>query len=111
LGGAQQRDPKSPYEPKRLFSHFVLCYGYHMAKLVYNIEPASPSMISSLDRHCLTRVPDGSSNIVPARSKLNRILEGDERGLMQSLRNLYDRGVQKPTEGRHQAPQPASWTQ
>jgi hypothetical protein len=68
-----------------------------MAKLVYNIEPASPSMISSLDRHCLTRVPDGSSNIVIARSHLNRILEGDERGLMQSLRNLYDRGVQKPT--------------
>lgn len=68
-----------------------------MAKLVYNIEPASPSMISSLDRHCLTRVPDGSSNIVPARSHLNRILEGDKNGLMQSLRNFYDRGVQKPT--------------
>ena len=69
----------------------------HMAKLVYNIEPASPSMISALDRHCLTRVPDGSSNIVPARSHLNRILEGDKNGLMQSLRNFYDRGVQKPT--------------
>lgn len=67
-----------------------------MAKLVYNIEPASPSMISSLDRHCLTRVPDGSSNIVPDRSVQNRILEGDERGLMQSLRNLYERGVKKP---------------
>lgn len=66
-------------------------------KLVYNIEPASPSMISSLDRHCLTRSPDGSSNIVTARSHLNRILEGDERGLMQSLKNLYARGVQKPT--------------
>jgi hypothetical protein len=74
-----------------------LCYVYHMAKLVYNIEPASPSMISSLDRHCLTRTPDGSSNIVTARSHLNRILEGDERGLMQSLKNLYARGVQKPT--------------
>jgi len=68
-----------------------------MAKLVYNIEPASPSMISSLDRHCLTRTPDGSSNIVTARSHLNRILEGDERGLMQSHKNLYARGVQKPT--------------
>lgn len=66
-------------------------------KLVYNIEPASPSMISSLDRHCLTRSPDGSSNIVKVRSHLNRILEGDERGLMQSLKNLYARGVQKPT--------------
>ena len=55
-------------------------------------------MISSLDRHCLTRTPDGSSNIVTARSHLNRILEGDERGLMQSLKNLYARGVQKPTE-------------
>lgn len=68
-----------------------------MAKLVYNIEPASPSMISSLDRHCLTRVPDGSSNIVTERSHLNRILEGDERGLTQSLKNLYEGGVQKPT--------------
>lgn len=69
-----------------------------MAKLVYNIEPASPSMIASLDRHCLIRVPDGSSNIVPARSHLNQVLEGDERGLVQSLRNFYAGGVQKPAK-------------
>lgn len=67
-----------------------------MAKLVYNIEPASPSMISSLDRHCLKREPDGASNIVPDRSHLNRTLEGDERGLMQSLKNFYAGGVKKP---------------
>jgi len=67
-----------------------------MALLVYNIEPASPSMISSLDRHCLARTPDGASNIVTARSHLNQILEGDKEGLMQSLRKLYESGVQKP---------------
>lgn len=77
-------------------------------KLVYNIEPASPSMISSLDRHCLTRTPDGSSNIVTARSHLNRILEGFEHqrdkanenyggGLVRTLKAFYDRGIQKPT--------------
>lgn len=65
-------------------------------KLVYNIEPASPSMIASLDRHCLHRVPDGASNIVPERSHLNEILQGDRRGLMQSLKNLYASGVKKP---------------
>lgn len=65
-------------------------------KLVYNIEPASPSMIASLDRHCLKRVPDGASNIAPERSHLNEILQGDERGLMQSLKNLYADGVKKP---------------
>lgn len=67
-----------------------------MALLVYNIEPASPSMISSLDRHCLARIPDGASNIDPNRSHLNRTLEGDPSGLMQSLRNLYAGGVKKP---------------
>lgn len=66
-------------------------------KLVYNIEPASPSMISSLDRHCLVREPDGSSNIVTERSHLNRILEGHEDGLTASLKALYARGVKKPT--------------
>lgn len=65
-------------------------------KLVYNIEPASPSMISSLDRHCLVREPDGSSNIVTARSHLNQIVEGDEDGLMASLKTLYASGVKKP---------------
>jgi hypothetical protein len=67
-----------------------------MALLVYNIEPASPSMIRSLDRHCLARTPDGASNIVTARSHLNQILEGDKEGLMQSLSNLYASGVKKP---------------
>ena len=66
-------------------------------KLVYNIEPASPSMISSLDRHCLVREPDGSSNIVLERSHLNRILEGHEEGLTASLKALYASGVKKPT--------------
>ena len=66
-------------------------------KLVYNIEPASPSMISSLDRHCLVREPDGSSNIVTERSHLNRILEGHEDGLTASLKALYASGVKKPT--------------
>ena len=66
-------------------------------KLVYNIEPASPSMISSLDRHCLVREPDGSSNIVLERSHLNRILEGHEGGLTASLKALYASGVKKPT--------------
>ena len=65
-------------------------------KLVYNIESASPSMIRSLDRHCLKREPDGSSNIVTTRSHLNQILEGDEDGLMASLRTLYASGVKKP---------------
>ncbi len=65
-------------------------------KLVYNIQPASPSMISALDRHCLARVPDGASNIDPDRSHLNQTLAGDPAGLMQSLRNLYASGVKKP---------------
>lgn len=76
-------------------------------KLVYNIEPASPSMISSLDRHCLTRTPDGSSNIVTARSNLNRVLEGLEHepdkdnenysgGLSRTLKAFYAGGVKKP---------------
>jgi DNA repair exonuclease SbcCD ATPase subunit len=65
-------------------------------KLVYNIQPASPSMISALDRHCLARVPDGASNIDPGRSHLNQTLAGDPAGLMQSLRNLFASGVKKP---------------
>ena len=78
-----------------------------MALLVYNIEPASPSMISSLDRHCLTREPDGSSNIVKQRSHLNRILLGLEHehdrenenyggGLGRTLKAFYENGVKKP---------------
>ena len=54
-------------------------------------------MISSLDRHCLVREPDGSSNIVTERSHLNRILEGHEDGLTASLKALYASGVKKPT--------------
>lgn len=76
-------------------------------KLVYNIEPASPSMISSLDRHCLVREPDGSSNIVKKRSHLNRVLQGLEHehdresenyggGLGRTLKALYASGVKKP---------------
>ena len=76
-------------------------------KLVYNIEPASPSMISSLDRHCLVREPDGSSNIVKERSHLNRVLQGLEHehdresenyggGLGRTLKALYASGVKKP---------------
>lgn len=85
-----------------------------MSKLVYNIEPASPSMISSLDRHCLTRVPDGASNIDPDRSHLNQLLIGerlpDPQGPLRegqawpkkagpikaSMDALYDSGVKKP---------------
>jgi hypothetical protein len=76
-------------------------------KLVYNIEPASPSMISSLDRHCLVREPDGSSNIDNKRSHLNRVLQGLEHehdresenyggGLGRTLKALYASGVKKP---------------
>ncbi|TDL74889.1 hypothetical protein E2L08_15875 [Palleronia sediminis] len=68
------------------------------SKLVYNIEPASPTMISSLDRHCLHRVPDGSSNIVVTRTPLNKVLVGDERGLMASLREFYAKGVKRPAK-------------
>lgn len=76
-----------------------------MAKLVYNIQPASPSMITALGRHCLTRVVDGASNIDPARSHLNRVLvgkpivrteshvEGGRQvvtgGLLESLEDFY----------------------
>jgi len=68
-----------------------------MNKLVYNIEPASATMIASLDRHCLVRVPDGASAIDPARSHLNRVLLGDPKGLSQSLKELYSSGVKRPT--------------
>ncbi len=68
-----------------------------MNKLVYNIEPASATMIASLDRHCLVRVPDGASAIDPARSHLNQILLGDPGGLSRSLKNLYSSGVKRPT--------------
>lgn len=78
-----------------------------MALLVYNIEPASPSMISALDRHCHKREPDGSSNIVTERSHLNRVLLGLEHehdrenenyggGLGRTLKAFYENGVKKP---------------
>jgi len=66
------------------------------ALLVYNIESATPTMISSLDRHCVKRIPDGSSNIDPKRSHLNRLLEGHKDGLSASLKALYESGVKKP---------------
>ncbi|MCF6446140.1 plasmid recombination protein [Nereida sp. MMG025] len=64
-------------------------------------------MISSLDRHCLVREPDGSSNIVKERSMLNRVLQGLEHepdkdnenyggGLSRTLKALYAGGVKKP---------------
>ena len=64
--------------------------------LVYNIEPASPSMIRSLDRHCADRTPDGASAIDPKRSKFNRILVGNGKGVLASLRDLYASGVKEP---------------
>lgn len=67
-----------------------------MSKLVYNIEPASPSMISALDRHCIKREPDGSSNIDKKRSHLNRTLVGHEDGLNKSLKEFYKAGVRRP---------------
>lgn len=66
--------------------------------LVYNVEPASPSMIRSLDRHCVRREPDGTSAIDPARSHLNRVLVGSERGVLASLDAFYRDGVQRPTQ-------------
>ncbi len=69
-----------------------------MAELVYNIQPASPTMIASLDRHCLHRTPDGSSAIMVERSYLNRHLYGTARGLVQSLRLFYSTGVKRPTK-------------
>ena len=64
--------------------------------LVYNIEPASPSMIRSLDRHCRDRVPDGASAIDPARSDQNKVLVGNDRGVLASLDDLYASGVKEP---------------
>ncbi len=66
--------------------------------LVYNIEPASPSMIRSLDRHCLHRVADGASAIDPNRSKLNQIIVGKKGGVLAALNALYESGVQKPAK-------------
>lgn len=78
-----------------------------MAKLVYNIQPASPTMISSLARHCSHRTPDGSSNIDKKRSKLNRVIVGEPiemieneptGGLSKSLEKFFAGGVQRPTK-------------
>jgi hypothetical protein len=69
-----------------------------MALLVFNIETATPSMISSLDRHCADRVADGSSAIDPTRSHLNEILHGSEDGVNASLKAFYDSGVRRPTK-------------
>lgn len=68
-----------------------------MAKLVYDIKTAGASHISQLDRHCRKRTADGASNIDLERSHLNRILEGDKRGVAQSLQNFYAGGVKRPT--------------
>lgn len=69
-----------------------------MAQLVFNIEPASPSMIRSLDRHCLNRVPDGVSAIDPDRSDYNRVLVGSEGGVLASLEAFYASGVKRPAK-------------
>lgn len=66
--------------------------------LVYNIEPASPSMIRSLDRHCADRTPDGASAIDPDRSHLNRLLVGNREGVLASLEDLYSSGVKRPAK-------------
>lgn len=67
-------------------------------KLVYNVEPASPSLIRSLDRHCARREPDGTSAIDPDRAHLNRILVGSEYGVLASLDDFYETGVQRPAQ-------------
>lgn len=64
--------------------------------LVYNVEPATPSMIRSLDRHCRDRVPDGASAIDPARSDQNAVLVGNSDGVLASLADLYASGVKEP---------------
>jgi hypothetical protein len=69
-----------------------------MAQLVFNIEPASPSMIRSLDRHCLNRVPDGVSAIDPNRSDCNRVLVGSEDGVLASLEAFYASGIKRPAK-------------
>lgn len=69
-----------------------------MAELVFNIEAASPSMIAALDRHCRIRTPDGTSAIDPARSHQNSIFYGSDEGLMQSLKDFYEDGVERPAK-------------
>lgn len=65
-------------------------------KLVYNIEAATPSMIRSLDWHCRYRKPDGTSDIDPDRSHLNRFFVGSPGGVLASLEALYATGVKRP---------------
>lgn len=55
-------------------------------------------MLAALDRHCRIRSPDGTSAIDPERSHKNCIFYGSDEGLMQSLREFYEGGVQKPTK-------------
>jgi len=68
------------------------------ALLVYNVEPASPSMIASLDRHCRERKPDGVSAIDRDRSHLNRKLIGSDLGIHDSLEMLYEQGVKRAAQ-------------
>jgi hypothetical protein len=65
-------------------------------KLVYDVEPATPTMISSLDRHCRFREKDGSSDIDLERVHLNRTIIGSESGVSASLSAFYEAGVSKP---------------
>ena len=68
-----------------------------MAELVFNIEPASPSDIRSLNEHIVERVKDGTSAIDTDRSHLNQHLHGHRDGPSASLKAFYDNGVKRPT--------------
>lgn len=74
--------------------------------LVLNIEPASPSMIRSLDRHCVHREPDGASNIDPSRSDQNVIIIGHEDGLLASINDFYTTGPKPPAPPAKQSEKP-----
>ncbi len=90
---------KSPYEPSTLWIFIEKSQTLLMSDLlVYNIEAATPSMLRSLDRHCCDREPDGASAIDQSRSHLNRILAGSEEGVLASLDQFYQGGVQRPTK-------------
>ena len=68
-----------------------------MAELVFNIEPAAPSDIRSLNEHIVERVKDGTSAIDTDRSHLNQHLYGHPDGPSASLEAFYESGVKRPT--------------
>lgn len=65
--------------------------------VVFNIEPATSSMVRAMDEHEKHRRPDGTSAIDPERGHMNAVLVGDEGGPSRSLELLYRFGVQRPT--------------